>query len=389
MAAARRAPAGLPLCIVVICLYWLSLYLYVPVLSPRADRLGAGTAGVGLVLAAYGLVQLLLRLPTGLWSDRVGRRQPFFVAAILACGVGALGMGLARTPAALGAFRGVSGLGACGWVAITLLFADHFPRGRVGWALGLLSFIATASQLGGTFLGGLLAQATGGDAWPFLAAAAVAVPGLAGALLLRETAPPGPRGRVATLRERLAAGREPRVVAASALAVGMQYVHFATVYGFVPLLATLRFQAGGAALGVLSLSAGVPSALASLAGGRLGTAANRRTIAIAGFCIAAAGTALLPLAPTLAGLNVAAGLVGLGLGLTAPTLMAAAVERSPDASRGAAMGFYQATYAIGMFAGPAVGGAIGRQFGMLGLFETTALLGASAAAAAWRLLPRR
>ncbi len=389
MAAPALAPRrGFWACVAATCLYWLSLYLYVPVLGPQAHRLGAGVGGVGLVLAAYGLVQFALRIPTGLWSDRVGRRLPFMLAALGACSLAGLGMGLARTPLLLGLFRGVSGLGACGWVVITLLFAEFFPADRTQWALGIVHFLSTGSQLTGMFLGGLIVQWTGGYSAPFFGAAGIAVAGVLVAVTVREPAPP--EGHVgASLGERLAAGMTPQVLVASGLAIGSQYLQFATNYGFVPLLATTRFGASGTALGLLSLAGGVPAALSALASGPLGRRWPGRFVGLLGFGLAASGAALLPLAPTLYWLYGAAALIGLGLGLNGPTLMAAAVRGFGPERRGSAMGFYQSIYAIGMFSGPALAGRIGHALGMGGLFETTALVGGVGAVLCALLLGRQ
>ena len=378
------AAQGLGLCVAAICLYWLSLYLFVPVLAPRAHALGASVGAVGLVLGAYGFVQFLLRIPLGVWSDRLGRREPFLTAALLACGIAAGGMALAHSPWELGAFRAVSGLGACGWVAITLLFAEFFPAERTGHALGVVGFLATGSQLVGTFAGGLVAQFFGFGA-PFLGAAGLAAAGVLFALAVR-----GPGRRAAAppvpLRVRLAAGRDRGVLTASGLSIFSHYVTFVTVFGFSPLLAVTRFHAGGVALGLLSVSSGVPTALASLASGSLGARWGRKKVSVLGFALAALGTAALPLAPHMALLDAVSAAIGLGLGLLGPTLMTTAVQNFSPERRGTAMGFYQSLYAIGMFGGPAVAGMVGARLGMGGLFLTTAALAALAALGAWRVL---
>ncbi len=379
---------GLRACVAAICLYWFSLYLYVPVLAPRAQHLGAGVAGVGLVLAAYGFVQFLLRIPTGLWSDRLGRRRPFMLAALLSCAAAAVGMGLAHGPLPLGLFRGVSGLGACGWVAITLLFAEFFPEGRAPWAFGVLGFLSTGSQLVASLAGGLLARAAGFGA-PFFGAALLAAVGALVLLPVREPAAraePGP-APPPTLRERLAVGREPAVLGASALSIASHYITFVTTFGFTPLLAADRFGAGGGALGLLAVCAGAPAAAGSLLSGRLAARWAPPRIVALGFVLAGVGTALLVLAPTLQALDALSGLGGLGVGLVGPSLMTAAVAGFPANRRGAAMGFYQSLYAIGMFGGPSLAGWVGSRLGMGGLFGTAGVLAACAAVATWPLLP--
>lgn len=387
---------GVGLAVAAICLYWLSLYLYVPILAPRAHRLGAGVAGVGLVLAAYGFVQFLLRIPTGIWSDQVGRRRPFMLAALAASGLAAVGMGVAHAPLALGLFRGMSGLGACGWVAITLFFAEFFPAERAPWAFGIVGFLATGSQLVASLAGGLLAQAAGLVA-PFVAAGLVACVGVLLILPVQEPVLPaaeasgsGHGERWGTrLRARLAVGRQRDLLTASGLSIASHYVIFVTTFGFSPLLAASRFGAGGAALGVLAVCAGAPSAAGSLLSGRLAGRWAPRCIVATGFVLAAAGTALVVLAPSLRVLDAVSALNGLGLGLLGPSLMASAMHGFSAGQRGTAMGFYQSIYAVGMFGGPALAGWIGSRLGMAGLFETTAVVAVAGMALAWRLLPAR
>lgn len=358
-------------------LFWLSLYLYVPVLPVQASRLGAGVGAVGLVLAAYGFVQFLLRIPTGLWTDRLGRRQPFLVAALAAAAIGAAGMGWAGSPGSLGLFRAVTGLAACGWVAITILLAEVYPAASIGGALALAGFLSRGGQLVGQFGGGAIAQAAGLRA-PFLVAAAVGAIGVLVAAGVKE--PPRPAVAGPSLRERLAVGTDRQVLATSGLSILAHWVSFVTVFGFLPLVAAERFGAGGLALGVLSVSSGAPGALAALVAGRLGDRWSWQGTAVVGFVVAGVGTALVPLAGSLLALNLAGAAIGIGLGLNGPALMTLAVEGFDRERRGTAMGFFQSIYAIGMFAGPAVAGAAGAQWGEGVLFYATAAIGLGAGA---------
>ena len=38
---------------------------------------------VGLVVGSYGLIQMLLRIPLGIWSDRIGKRKVFITIGVL------------------------------------------------------------------------------------------------------------------------------------------------------------------------------------------------------------------------------------------------------------------------------------------------------------------
>ena len=67
--------------IAAIACFWGALYLYVPILTPYAEEVGASMSMLGLIVSSYGFSELILRIPVGIWSDRIGRRKPFILAA--------------------------------------------------------------------------------------------------------------------------------------------------------------------------------------------------------------------------------------------------------------------------------------------------------------------
>ena len=64
-------------------LFWGAIYIYMPILSPYAKHVGGSLQAAGLVMGAYGLSQILLRIPLGVWSDRLRRRKPFILLGFL------------------------------------------------------------------------------------------------------------------------------------------------------------------------------------------------------------------------------------------------------------------------------------------------------------------
>ena len=91
---------------VVTVLYWFSLYTYVPILPVYASSLGASYKLVGLIVGAYGVTQLFLRIPQGVLSDRWRKRKVFVVVALCVSAVSALGMLWFPDAMALLLFRG-------------------------------------------------------------------------------------------------------------------------------------------------------------------------------------------------------------------------------------------------------------------------------------------
>lgn len=364
--------------------FWASLYLYVSILSPYAETVGASLTLVGLIVSSYGFSQLVLRIPIGIWSDRLGRRKPFIVAGFAAAGAAGAWLAAASGPWGVLGARTLSGVAATMWVVLTVLFAGYFPPERAGYAMSLLTFSMTAAQLCATLVGGLMAEAWGWRA-PFWGAVGVAAVGLALTLRLRE----GSTKAVGLSFGELArVGSERSLLLFSFLGALHQFNTWVTLYGFTPNHA-VALGASKAALGWLSFVSAAPIALASLASGTwVIRFLSERQMVLAGFAVTAAATVAIPLAPSLEVLFVSQFLGGFGRGLVFPVLMGLVVKSVPPEKRATAMGFFQSIYALGMFAGPALAGVVAEWWGLAGAFTAAAVVTLAGLAIGYRMLER-
>ena len=94
----------------------MGLYLYVPIFPVYIQETGVGLETVGVILSAYSIPQILLRIPLGIWSDRMHRRKSLVAGGIVFTSIGALGLALAADPWLLFLSRMVTGIGAAAWV---------------------------------------------------------------------------------------------------------------------------------------------------------------------------------------------------------------------------------------------------------------------------------
>jgi MFS family permease len=94
--------------IVIVALFWLAMYLYVPTLPTYVQRKSENLALVGMVLAQYGLWQAFVRLPIGIGADWLGRRKPFILVGIALAGLGAWLMGTADSTGGLAVGRAIT-----------------------------------------------------------------------------------------------------------------------------------------------------------------------------------------------------------------------------------------------------------------------------------------
>ncbi len=111
----------------------------------------------------------------------------------------------------------------------------------------------------------------------------------------------------------------------------------------------------------------------------------------AGFFICGTASALFAFSYGAAMLFSVQAYYGVGMGLILPLTVAGAIRNIAPEKRGAAMGFHQSVYGVGMFLGPILAGAIVEASGYRANFFAMAgvLAAGMALTLLWRLTPNR
>ena len=350
--------------------YWGSLYLYVPILPVHAEDVSGSLSMVGIIIASYALPQLLLRIPIGLYFDALPRRKPLVAASLVMCAAGAVGLALAPGAWTLAAARAATGIGAAGWVAFTVFFTGYYPSASSARAIGTINAVNQISLVVVTGSGGAFAEAAGYRAC-FLAAGALAVVGLALLVFTKE-----PEG---TLRSRagrasfLSVATHPLLIAAGLMALLLQFANFASVFGFVPVYGA-RIGASGSQLGVITMVTLGGSAIAAYTSVRVAEKTGYTMALLGGAAVLGVSLLIVPHTPTPVWLALVQFVSGFGRGMLATLLMALSIRSTSPGTRATAMGVYQAVYAIGMIAGPAVSGLIADTAELAVVFQVSAVL---------------
>lgn len=349
--------------------YWLSLYLYVPILPLHAQDLGASLSMVGAVIAAYSIAQVVLRLPLGIAADTFARRKPFAIASMAVAALGALLLASAPGPSHLFGARAVTGIAAAGWVPISVLYTSYFPTSNATRSIGIIMAVNASGLVIGTFSGGLLAEAFGVQSTFYVSAAAAVMGGLL-LLFAPELKSIAQVDRI-TPRSIIEVIKSPLLIQISAIGITTQFTTFAINFGFLPVYAE-SIGASKAHVGYITttlLTAGVGGALAA-------TFLTDRVGFTRSLLIASATTLMAfvatPWIGTLLPLGAVQILSGFGRGAINTVLFALAVHSAPASHRATAMGTYQAIYAIGMLSGPAVSGALSDSVGINAVFYLAA-----------------
>ncbi len=311
---------------------------------------------VGALFAASSVAIVVVALPIGMVTDRLGARRLTVAAAVLV-GLSALGQGLARDFWLLLASRAAFGVafGAV-WTAGLAFLAEGGAAGRRS-ALGATIPVTGASSAVGPAFAGIVAGRFG-LAVPFIAIAAAAA-GVAAALTIAPATLAPERIERPDLAGMLRAVRGNRLVLGA--------VAIMTVAGFSSslayLLVPLRLRSNGvsvAAIGTILAVAAVLYIAAGIAVTRFGTRAARP--AVAGAVVAALGLALaLPVVSTataaLAGFLLARSACNAAMSTIAYPLASDGAAES-GLGAGSAIGLVNVAWATSTVVAPLAGGAV-------------------------------
>jgi MFS family permease len=347
--------------------------------------LGAGPQLLGLIEGVAESTASLVKVVSGLWSDRTPRRKPFVVA----------GYSLA------GAARPLIGLAAA-WPAVLLLrFADRVGKGLRTSPRDALIADATPVPLRGAGYG--LQRAldhAGAVAGPLVAAALLTLGGISLRTVFLLAIIPA----VAVVVVLVAWVREtPRSTSPVPVRIGGAWREIGAPMR-VFLAALLLFTLGNSTDAFLLLrlsSIGLPAArvalvwsafhvvkmIASFAGGRLSDRVGRKPMMIAGWAFYAAVYGAFAVAGTATAVIVTFLAYGLYYGMTEPVERAWVADLVPPHLRGTAFGLYHGVIGFAALPASLLFGLLWQRFGASVAFFTGSAL-ALVATVLLLLMPR-
>ena len=347
--------------------FWVSLYLYVPILPNYSKDLGASATMIGYIVAAYAIGQMILRIPLGIAVDKWGTK-PFAIITMLCSALGSLGLTLASDPIQLFLARSVTGVAGAGWVAISLLFASQFQNNLMHYASSFMMGINGIAITISTLISGRLADYFG-DTTPFIASLFVSILGMIVFFASKENKKRNDKKNY-NFYEILGSTILIRI---SIIAIGFHFVTFGVNFGFLPIIIE---NLGGTKTNIgdittLSQLAGICGM--SLSAWFINKIGTRKTIILGSICmiISLIFTSYVENLSLIATLQF---ISGFGRGILYTVTITLILISFEETSRGLAMGAYQAYYAIGMFLGPALSGLIVNSFGINAIFWLSTLI---------------
>ena len=360
----RRAGASLAS---IFALRMLGLFLILPVFSVYAKTLPGGDnlALVGFALGAYGLTQAIFQIPYGIASDIFGRKQ-VIVVGLLVFALGSFVAAWAPDMTWVIIGRVLQGAGAIS-AAVTALAADltreeHRTKvmAMIGSSIGL---VFALSLVGAPILYGWI-----GMAGLFIMTGVLAL--LAIILLLKAVPPaPPPHGHEKLPLRKVVL--DPDLIR---LNVGIFVLHMVQMAMFVVLPHALVNHGGLEAAShwqvylpavLFSFAIMVPAIIAAERKDKM------RPIFLAAIALlVVVQSGLLIYSASLWALALWLTLFFVAFNVLEATLPSLVSRTAPPSAKGAALGVYNTTQALGLFIGGAAGGYIAQNFGDNAVFAT-------------------
>ena len=351
-------------------LMWFSIYTYQSNFAPyMRDTLAFTPLMAGLVIGSYGFTQMILRIPLGVLSDKLGTRKLFIIIGVAFTFISALLLFLSNNFIPVLIARASVGIAASTWVSFMVLFSSYYDKDKTVKAAGTLNFFNNIGQLAGILCGSLLvSNAAGRDKSAFLLAAAVGLAAFICSFFIYEdkskldkTKPEKPAGNN-PLREK--AGLKflltnKTLIIISLIGAISQLITFSTIFGFTPSYAKDELGISAWQNGVLMVFSYIPTAFGALFLSRyLAGRFKEYKLVISGMILMGVSTVLIPFTGDYYLLILTQVIAGLGRGVSFPLLMGLSIKNIRENQRGAAMGIFQAVYSFGMFFGPFITGLI-------------------------------
>jgi len=329
-------------------------------------RLGHTAWSVGLVMTMFALFPALLALPAGRLADRRGYHLPVRLAALCSL-AGTLLAAALQNRFTLCAAAALCGAGAgFGMIAIQRS-ASRLARSD-GERLRVFSWIALAPALAGLFgpmLAGFLIDRAGFSS-AFLALALLPVATLLAAQAVPREAPrpaPAPGARKTSAWDLLRLASVRRLVFISWL-VSVSW----DVHGFaLPLLGVER-GLNASALGLVLAAYAVASMTVRLLMPLVAARLSRHALLCGALLLTGAVFAAYPMFHSAWAMAACAAILGIGLGLVQPAILATLHDATPPERQGEALALRSMTLHASMAVMPLVFGAIGTGAGAPILF---------------------
>lgn len=344
----KHSPGALLLtaCIIsFIC--FLGSYMRIPIVPLLATSLGADTVQVGFINGAFMLVAGALSIPSGLVSDRLGRRLPLLGGLVL-LGSSSLLLFWSNSPLQIALIYLLFGFGLSAFSPTLMSYvADFTPPEVLGQAYGWYTMALYGGMTLGPAVGGFVASISGLRSVFLVSGSLIFAMLLVAFCFLPPIEHHGSNHRLEVMPA-LRGLMHNRPLIACLVATAGGCFGFGMFVTFMPLYIRSQGMATGA-VGMVFATQALANALSRLPSGKLCDRLPDRSILVTGgLSLFAIAVASFCFCHSVASLMAVAAVMGMSMGVAFTVVCALIAESVPRQLRGLAMGCYNTSVYAGM-----------------------------------------
>ncbi|UCD97227.1 MAG: MFS transporter [Candidatus Bathyarchaeota archaeon] len=328
------------------------------------SSLDASMTEIGLVFAISNAVGALMQIPSGLLSDRFGRRRLHLLGSLLAV-VSPLMYAFARHWMDLVPWIALSGLATGLYLPVRwTIIADVSSKKTMASAYGWTNIAWLTGSTVAPFLGGVVADFVG-IRFPFITCFMLRIAILPLVLILRETQKKPNAGSPSELRDQDGGGYLSTFVWISLVNV-IQGAGMGVTGPIIPVFTAAKFQVDYALIGILySIGFGVASIIVQTPGAKLSDRFDRRKVMFATFVVSAPFFLLFAYARSCLELILVMFLSNVILNLHWPSYQTYMMDATPSSKWGLVNGLSATTFWTGVTIGNAMSGILWDTYGAI------------------------
>ncbi len=337
-----------------VCVFWFGQYVYIPYQTTYLSEIGVSAHMIGVIVGAYGLVQIFFRIPVGLMADMGGGHKKIITLGICCVGIASLIRVLFPNAAGFLAANLFSGLGASAWISYMVFYMGFYDEEGIQTATGKVIAANNTGVLIGFVISSML-YAHVGMRWICIFSMTA---GIAGTLLsvgIYEKKNNGIKPQKAELLQ-LFVNR--RLLFFSCLALLQQGVQMATCMSFttqaVKKLGAAGWQVGAASIIYIVFAV----SFSYLSGKKPFIRIGHAKMVPIGLFVQALYCILVPNMRSIYGIYFCQILAAFAMGFLFTSLTSESMKGIPRQYYSTAMGIFQAVYAMGMTGFPVIVGSI-------------------------------
>lgn len=342
------------LILILVCIFWFGQYVHIPYQSTYLTGIGASADTVGMIVGAYGLVQILCRIPVGVLADTRGSHKIIIIMGISSVGIASLLRVLFPNGNGFFAANLFSGLGASAWISYMVFYMGFYQGDAIQKATGKIIAANNVGVLFGFATSSAL-YTNLGMRWICAISFIMTASGTLMCIGIRENEK---KQENAHIKDALKLLGNKRLLFFSFLALLQQGVQMATCMSFTIQIAE-NIEPTGWKLGMTSIIYIVFAVLFSyLSGKALFIRIGHAKIISVGFLLQAVYCLLIPNMRSVYGIYLCQILAASAMGFLFTSLTSESMKEIPTRFYSTAMGIFQAVYACGMTLFPVVAGCL-------------------------------